>query len=250
VSTTFGERFWIEAADPGDSRAARWTAFTLDADNAGDALDYTLLMPPTVPKVQEGEPVEEALLIRDELANMVWGVERTVPLANGAKKRGAEAAFETRRFYERELAARLPPAPPPPPDAVPIRYRAMTSVPENWIPFLPVHVDGSNREIQLQRGAMPRILERDPTPLPAKVRPRTELLRAGIDDLPPRPYFVNEEEVPRSGVRVVQAFRRTRWRDGRAWVWFGARKESGRGERSSGLAFDQIPSRASNQPPL
>jgi hypothetical protein len=75
-------------------------------------------------------------------------------------------------------------------------------------------------------------------------------LRAGIDDLPPRPYFVNEEEVPRSGVRVVQAFRRTRWRDGRAWVWFGARKESGRGERSSGLAFDQIPSRASNQPPL
>jgi hypothetical protein len=29
----------------------------------------------------------------------------------------------------------------------------MTTVPENWIPFVPVHVDGDNREVQLQRSA-------------------------------------------------------------------------------------------------
>ena len=54
------------------------------------------------------------------------------------------------------------------------------------------------------------------------------------------PYFLHEEEVSRAGVRVTQSFQRTRWRDGRAWVWLGVRKQTGRGEGSSGLAFDRI----------
>ena len=57
----------------------------------------------------------------------------------------------------------------------PIRYEVMSSVPENWIPFIPVHVADSNREIQLQRAAVPRILDGDPNP-PVKVQPRTVLL--------------------------------------------------------------------------
>ena len=40
----------------------------------------------------------------------------------------------------------------------PVRYQVMNSVPENWIPFIPVHVPNNNREIQLQRVAMPRVL--------------------------------------------------------------------------------------------
>ena len=52
--------------------------------------------------------------------------------------------------------------------------------------------------------------------------------------------FLPEEEVPRAGALVTQRFRRTRWRDGRAWLWLGVRKQTGRGEGSSGLAFDQI----------
>jgi hypothetical protein len=39
-------------------------------------------------------------------------------------------------------------------------------------------------------------------------------------------------------VRLTQAYQRTRWRDGRPWVWLGVRKQAGRGEGSSGLAFD------------
>lgn len=38
----------------------------------------------------------------------------------------------------------------------------------------------------------------------------------------------------------TQSFQRTRWRDGRVWVWLGVRKKTGRGEMSSGLAFDRI----------
>ena len=116
--------------------------------------------------MQQGEPLEEVALIRDEMANMVWGVERIVPLAHGAGARGAEAARELAAYYQLLLDRRLattPQAPPPAP-AAPIRYEVMTSVPENWIPFVPVHVEGDNREIQLQRGAMPRLLEGDPDP--------------------------------------------------------------------------------------
>ena len=113
----------------------------------------------------------------------------------------------------------------------------MTSVPEHWIPFVPVHVPGNNREIQLQRGSMPRIL--GPTNV-TKVKPRTGLLRHGLDQAPVAAYFLHEEEVLRSGVRVTQSFQRTRWRGGGVHVWLGVRKQTGRGEGASGLAFDRI----------
>jgi hypothetical protein len=92
---------------------------------------------------------------------------------------------------------------------------------------------------------MLRILEGDTVggvPVdPSPVRPRTSLLRVGLDGAgAPAAYFVHEEEVPRAGARVTQGFRRTRWRDGRAWVWLAVRKQTGRGEGSSGLAFDRL----------
>ncbi len=155
----------------------RFSLFTLDRTDGG-APDVAggLVLLPTSPAVLQGEPLEQVVLIRDEMANMVWGVERVVPLADGGGVRGVEAARETRAAYQRLLAGTTPPAAPPP--AAPIRYQAMTSVPENWIPFVPAHVDGDNRETQLQRAAMPRLLDGDPNP-PVPVRPRTSLLRAG-----------------------------------------------------------------------
>lgn len=115
----------------------------------------------------------------------------------------------------------------------------MSSVPENWIPFLPVHVDGTNREIQLQRAALPRILDGDTEP-PVKVQPRTTLMRQGLDLTPAQTYFVHEEEVPRAGARLYQAFQRTRGTDGRVYVWQRAGRQTGRGEGSSGLSFDEL----------
>lgn len=56
----------------------------------------------------------------------------------------------------------------------------------------------------------------------------------------PVPYFVHEEEVLRAGTRVFQAYRRTRWTDGRVVVWLGVRRQTGRGEGSSGLRFDEL----------
>jgi hypothetical protein len=247
VTNVFGERYWIEPAGAGtENDWQRWTMFThtLTGQSEG-VVDDTLLLLPSAPKIQDGEPVEEVLLLRDEMANMVWGAEQTVRLSNGESKSGSEAGLETRAFFER-LAG---PAPEPPPGALGanIRYRLMTGVAENLIPFISVHVDGSNREIQLQRAAMPRIIPGNRAP-PEKVRPRTSLLREGLDASPPAPYFVYEEEVPRAGARVYEHFRRTRWYDGRAVVWLGAHKETGRGEGSSTLDFDQIVDVTPSQP--
>ena len=86
---------------------------------------------------------------------------------------------------------------------------------------------------------MPRVIEGDPAD-PAASSPLTMLLRDGLDAPATRPYFLHEEEVPREGVRVTTQFQRTRWRDGRVVVWLGARKTVGRGEGSSGLAYDRI----------
>ena len=120
-----------------------------------------------------------------------------------------------------------------------VRYEVMNSVPENWIPFIPVHVDDSNREIQLQRASMPRVIENDPAK-PQKVKPRTSLLREGLDAPTEQRYFIFEEEVPRAGVRLTQAYKRTRWTDGRVVLWFAASKQLGHGGGSSGLAFDRL----------
>ena len=246
VTNVFGERFWIAAAGAGaDDAWQRWSMFTLSVKgNApGQAADTGLVLLPTVPKIQEGPALEEVMLVRDEVANMVWGVEKTISVASGRDKPGSEAAAETIAYHQRLLDEWVQANPPPgtiAPPTAPIAYKVMNGVPENWIPFISVHVPGDNRATQLQRAAMPRLLNGDPSPIPPKVHPRTVLLRDGLDTIPAAPYFLHEEEVPRAGAIVSQSYQRTRWTNGRVIVWLGARKQAGRGEGSSGLAFDRI----------
>ena len=246
VTNVFGERLWVSAAGRGaDDDWRRWSMYTLDiAGTDPEPADTSLFLPPTVPHRTEGAPLEDVVLLRDEVANVVWGVERVVTLASGAGKRAAEAAAET--LAHRHRLAGVPLGEPVTPvggeAAAPISYRAMTTVPENWIPFVVAHVPGDVRATQLQRGAMPRLMEGVPaTPDPAdRVRPRTTLLRVGLDQTTPAPYYVHEDEVPRAGTQVALAYQRTRWRDGRVVLWLAASRQTGRGEASSGLAFDHL----------
>jgi len=183
--------------------------------------------------------MEEVLFIRDEMANMVWGVERTIPAPDEGGRSGVLAGCETRAFHERLVAlGNQAPLPVLLPNEAKISYQLMSAVPEHWIPFIPVHVGGEQRAIQLQRASVPRVIPRDPVTPPAPVKPRTSLLRVGLDV--GEPYFLREEEVPRSGTRVTQIFRRARWYDGGVHVWLAAHKQTGRGEGSSGLGYDRI----------
>jgi hypothetical protein len=239
VTNVFGERLWIEAADQGaDNAWGRWSMFTINIRNApaGDRLaDTTLLLLPTLPAMQFGTPQEEVFMVRDEVADMAWGIERTVPLASGVTRPGNEVAKQTFNYLQALVGA----AGTPPPLAAAVRYQAMNSVPENWIPLIPVHVPGDNRAIQLQRAAMPRILVGDRTPA-QKVQPLTSLLRQGLDVTPAKTFFLHEEEVPRAGARLTQYYSRSRWTEGQVYTWLRVQKQTGRGEASSGLGFDRL----------
>ncbi len=246
VTNVFGERTWVEAAGRGaDDDWQRWAMYTLSTRGT-DAIsaDLSLVILPGVPKIQEGEAVEAVELIRDEMANMVWGIETRLPLPHGGVTSGAVAARDTARYHRRlvEDMGPLPPPAPPLENEAAIRYQAMTQVPEHWIPFIPVHIENDTREIQLRRAALLRIIEGDPNP-PVRIAPRTGLMRQGLDQPAPEGYDLHEEEVPRAGVRVTRSFQRSRWYGGQTFVWYGARKHAGRGEGSSRLAFDQIPSK-------
>jgi hypothetical protein len=246
VTNVFGERLWIEAADQGaDSAWGRWSIFTINVRNApagSTAADTTLLLLPALASVQAGPPMEEVYLVRDEVANMAWGVEKTVPLVSGISRPGSEVGKQTFNY----LQGLIPGGGAPPPMAAAVRYQAMNSVPENWIPLIPVHVPNNNREIQLQRAAMPRILIGDTNP-PQKVQPSTSLLRQGLDLTPAQTYFLHEEEVPRAGARVTQYFSRSRWTQGQVFIWLRVQKQTGRGEASSGLAFDLLVDKDGNE---
>lgn len=240
VTNTFGEKTWVEPAGSGsDEEWDRWNMYTHNIKGTEDIpADLGLSVLPISRKVLEGKPLEEIYMLRDEIANMVWGVESQVPLKTGRSKSGREAGHELRNKLQQLLNEDSPETEEVEFKAN-IRYQIVNTVPEEWIPFVPVHKEGSFREIELQRASMPRILENDPD-VPKKIEPRTSLLREGLDLDEPAPYFIHEEEIPRAGAKIHKAFQRTRWYDGKVYNWLGIRKEIGRGEGHSGLAFDQI----------
>lgn len=220
VTDVFGERTVVRAADEGAESWRRWSLFNLSRRGEPESFDRQLFLPSVVGEALESEPLERVQFVRDEMANMVWAVEEVIPGATGAGINGHDAADRTGVLPE--PIASSPAA---------IRYVLGTTVPENWIPFLPVQRAGSVQDIAFQRAAMPRL----GTPPREVVRARGVLLNE-----PVLPWFVNEQEVPVAGTIVTRAYQRARWYDGRTCLWIGRRREAGRGVGSSGLRFDQI----------
>lgn len=236
VTDVFGVRTIIRAAGLGQGMDwQQWSMYGLASRTNRGPADERLLLAPAVAKIQEGDPLEKVIFARDEMTNMVWGVEERIPGVLGTGTDGFESATALSGYFRQRAPASgaLPEAS----DAT-IRYVLGTSVPENWIPFIATHKPGSQRLIRLQRASMPRLTDALPD---SRVEPRGSILRTGLDGRPDRqPYFLHEEEVPRAGAIVTRGFQRARWFDGKTFVWIGRRKETGRGQGASGLVFDQI----------
>jgi hypothetical protein len=220
VTDVFGDRTLVRAADEGEESWQRWSLFNLS--NLGELGSYNrqFLLPSVLGGALESEPLERVQFVRDETANMVWAVEEVIPDATGSGINGHDAADKTGVI------------PTPIHDSpAAIRYVLGTTVPENWIPFLPVQRPGSVQDIAFQRAAMPRL----------GVPPRDVIRAKGVLlNEPTLPWFLNEEEIPFAGTIVTRSYQRARWYDGRTYVWIGRRCETGRGVGSSGLRFDQI----------
>lgn len=244
VTDTFGWRTLVQpTVGSTGSDWTGWDAFSLSPRASGPTqapLPQHLYLPQTLPQISDGEALEQVVFVRDETADMVWAIEQRIPDGLG---RSRDAAQASRRFRRLLGAETLAPADLGTPDGAtqdgaPLRYVLQTEVAENWIPFIPVHLPGQQRAIQLQRGTMRRTIG----PEDSLIRPVTSILREGFDGDDNRlaPYYVHEEEVPRSGVQVQGLLRRARRYDGTPVVWHARRVSSGRGGARSGLAFDRV----------
>lgn len=221
VTDVFGDRTLIRAADEGaDNDWQRWSMFNLSNKDEIGNYNRQFFLPAALTQTLEGEPLEQVNFMRDEMANMVWAVEEHIPDATGKGINGNDAADKT--------------GIQPPPIAnstASIRYVLGTTVPENWIPFLPVHEPGSVQQIRFQRAAMPKL----------GVPPKDVIKAKGVllNEVKPL-YYINEEEIPYSGTLVRRNWQRARWYNGRTFLWIGRYRETGRGEGRSNLRFDQI----------
>jgi hypothetical protein len=214
-----------------------WTMFGLSSESTAPGyLRDVFFLAPTLPLKHQGDPLEEVALFRDEVANMVWGVERRVQGACGEAYSRYSEATQTAARQELEDAG----------DAnitADVLYRLATSVPENWIPFVAVPAKAAQPagefNIQLERRAMLRTLFNGSRVF---VYPRGQLLRSDVSrDASEEPSLrLEEEEVPREGIVVQRTMQAARWIDGRTYIWLGRRKKVGRGEGTSGLRFDAI----------
>jgi hypothetical protein len=209
VRDTFGTHELIApAAD------AQWAMYRPTGSSLGAP---AIAVPSVTVAPLAGDVVEEVRFLRDEMANLVWGVEHIVTDADG-----------TQRDLPDEYVRASVRAEPISPNAD-VAYRLMTDVPEHWVPFIPVRLAGSSRQVGLVEAVLPR-----PNSLGDLVTasPRSNVLQ----EL--RGLVLPEEEVPSAGVIVRRRWFLARSADGGRHAWAARSVTTGRGEGASGLRFD------------
>ena len=216
------DTFGISTAIPHYSAVdatAKWRMFeAFQVQPAGTAAPlpapHVLWVTPGAVAPVEGAAIEDVLLLRDELANMVWGIERTVM--------GAAGEPVDRTLLWRTSA---PPLPPPSSGDGTVFYRLGSTVPDYWVPFLPVET-GDGGPLELRRGRLPG-------PAAATAAQGQFLTGPGVPT-------IALDEVPREGVHLVRRFRCARGPDGSVHLWVGRSRNAGKGEGRSGLRFDFV----------
>jgi hypothetical protein len=214
VTDTFGDRYVIP---DGAASKSPWRMFQLTSEQP--AAVSSLFVPPVVLKNVQGPPIEDVVFFRDEMANMAWAVERIVQGPDG------RALNRHDEYAERTPDPRTESAP-----TGTLTYQLSSTVPDHWIPLVPVQVNGS-RAIRLRRAAM---LDSQGVPQFGRAKGRI------LNPRPGQRLDLYEEEVPREGIHVTRTYQYTRWLDGTTHLWVGRRKDIGRGEGSSELRFDTL----------
>ena len=150
IKDVFGEYTLVRPAGKGpESQWHRWTMFITQTSRAHPLPRQICFILPSF-KALEGQPLEQVNFVRDEMANMVWGVESIVPSQSGKGTSGDEMALEKPPVSDSGTD-------PPAEEVIKpeIKYVLGTTVPANWIPFIPVHIQSNSPEMRLQRAKLP-----------------------------------------------------------------------------------------------
>lgn len=235
VTDNFGFRTKIKPTPK--AKEGLWNFFNFENVDKSVIDKNWFYFPNTNSVTLNGEPIESVHFLRDEMANIVWAIEDKIPDFLGKGVSGREVANTIQHYLlnlaESTQANKLG-------NVAEVQYQIAASIPENWIPFIPIPIkEESNptRQIRLQRAAMPRIVEGYKT---VRVPPKTALLYKGLESKEKKPLFIYEEEIPRAGIIVNGRWKRTRWLNGKTIVWFAREKTIGKGEGNSQLKFDYL----------
>jgi len=222
VADVFGGVHTVEASAALDHEAldgARpFAFFELSGDpSAAHGETPWLFLPPTPGTTQSGVPREVVGFVRDEVANLVWGIEERIETPSGGSR------------------ARRLDAPPPsaraPDEEGTWAYRLQRPVPPHWVPFVSERPDPQSAEMVLRRA---RLLAWDELPDPQVAGARGALLQ------PDAPLALEEHAIPRGGLRVERHWQIARGPDGRLHAWLARRSRPGTAERGSGLRYDGL----------
>jgi len=204
VTDTFGVRTLIRPTAP------PWSMFTI-AGTGGARSDF-LLMAPTLGLVDDAEPLETVMWVRDDMAAMAWAIEDTL-------QGDMDVGLDARASALQRQAANTPPPPQATAGGPQVYYTEEIAPPDNWVPLVPVTT--AQGALLLRRGTMG-------TPAHAKILE------------PGQPFVVNDRAVPRAGLETDRYFRRARTPSGATVLWLARRSGPGTGEGWSGLRFDAV----------
>ena len=102
VTDAFGERTLVPHYSKLDP-PRDWRAFAASQPNiaaltsaGAPSPDEWLFLPPVLASSLHGDPIEEVLFLRDEMANLTWAVERLAPSLAGGVIRRSEQYYQSR----------------------------------------------------------------------------------------------------------------------------------------------------------
>jgi hypothetical protein len=182
---------------------AGWALWRVNA-HTGARLPH-LFLPASTPTALQGDIIEEVLLVRDELANVAWAIERTTADELGRPLRRAPAA---------------PPAPSPA-TAADLLYEPLPRLPTDRIPLVRIADDDGAR---LRRATGVGTMQASPT--------RGRLLTAG--------FTLRDDELGREGLVVTRRWQLALDTTGRRWLWCTRARNPGAFQPSVRLAFDEL----------
>jgi hypothetical protein len=254
VIDTFGQEFNIvNSFEEADGKADevgftdRWALFANSSLNAYAKSNFRtapgLLCPPTLQRAEQGDPVEEVQFLRDEMANMLWGVEERVSDGCGGSLDSRSRSDNVFSIVDEERTVHSNYEKPTDAD---FSYLIQNRVPLHWIPFIPERIfpdspeaksgEIAGRDIILRRGRMPIWYEGEYQ----SVRPSSQLLAVKRQGGKVIPRYIYEEEVLGYGTKVGLYPQRTRWFNGTSFTWQGFEKKISGIQANSGLMFDAL----------
>lgn len=159
---------------------------------------------------QHGDVLEEVIFTRDEQANLAWAYEMSYTNADGQLLYGGD---EPPKIIEDEDRGKGD------------RFRFMTDMPAYWVPYVPRKLtrNAPDGEVCFRRARMHTSTEK---------QYKGQIVSESI--------IINEEEIPRNGIKVKRIRRFARDGSGKLVSWTARVKENVMQPPLPGLQFDYI----------